>query len=372
MFDGLYAHGAAAATLTDTAWLQAMLDVEAAIARASAALGEIPVRAAEQITEAARGQRFGAAALAAIAVSEAENATPVLGLVAMLRDAVGPDARDHVHAGATSQDVVDTALMLLAQRARARLLADARRGADAAARLAAAHRDTPVIGRTLMQQALPTTFGLRAAGWLTEIDGAAAALAATELPVQMGGPIGGRDPAVAARVAAELGLTAPVMGWATDRVAPARLACALGVLAGAVAKISRDVTLLASTEIGEIHDARAGGSSAMSHKRNPVAAVSALACARRTPGLVATMLAAMESEHERAAGAWQAEWGTLVALLGLTGSATAWAAELLDGLQLDDARMAENLRAAPTAARPLPDGAGELVDRALRAHRELG
>jgi 3-carboxy-cis,cis-muconate cycloisomerase len=245
--------------------------------------------------------------------------------------------------------------------------------------LAEAHRDTPMIGRTLLQQAVPITFGLRAAGWLTGIDAARRRLRQvrdSELAVQMGGPVGARAPAVAARVATELGLTEPVMPWQAIRLRPVTLAVALGAFDGVLAKIARDVTLLAQQEVAEVSEGGdsdpahpRGGSSAMAHKRNPVAAVSVLACTKRTPGLVAGALAAMEQEHERAAGAWQSEWGTYTELLALTGSAAAWARELLENLTVDPARMQANLAASATGDQPIPPGAGELVDRALEAHR---
>jgi 3-carboxy-cis,cis-muconate cycloisomerase len=374
----MYARGEAAAAVQDRAWLQAMLDVEAALARACAAEGLIPARAAEAIAGAARAERFD---LAAIARGVADSATPVGALVAALRDAVGVQVAPHVHAGATSQDVLDTAAMLVAHRALGPLLADAAAAADAAATLAGAHRATPMAGRTLLQQALPTSFGLRAAGWLAGLDEARAALAAVReggLAVQMGGAVGNRDPAVAARVAADLGLAVPTLPWHAIRVRPALLAGALGALAGVSGKLARDVTLLAQSEVGEAREGGRGrgGSTAMAHKRNPVAAVSVLACAGRVPGLVATLLAAMTQEHERAAGAWQAEWGTLADLLALTGSAVAWARELLEHLEVDPARMRENLAtlaAAGVAEAQDPErhlgAAGELVDRALAAHR---
>jgi 3-carboxy-cis,cis-muconate cycloisomerase len=364
LFDGIYARGETAAQITDVAWLQAMLDVEAALAVAVQA----PAEASRQIADACRADRFDMAALAA---ETARNATPVVGLVARLRDAVPESAREYVHAGATSQDIVDTALMLVAQRALTVLLADAQATADHAAELARTHRHTPMIARTLLQQALPTTFGLHAAAWLVGIDEARTRLETvrdTELAVQMGGAVGGRAPAVAAAVAGRLGLADPVLPWGALRTRPAALATALGTLAGVLGKVARDVTLLAQSEIGEVAEGSAGGSSAMAHKRNPVAAVSVLACVKRTPGLVATILAAMEQEHERAAGAWQAEWGTHSALLALTGSAAAWAETMLGGLHIDAERMAANLAAAPTAEQPAPDGAQVLIDRALAAH----
>jgi 3-carboxy-cis,cis-muconate cycloisomerase len=369
VFDAIYARGEVGRCFDDRAWLAALLEVEAALAEGLASLGEIPRDHAEAIARVcADPDRFDVAALAA---ETGSHATPVVGLVAALREAVGEPASADVHAGATSQDILDTGLMLMVKRALVPLLADLEAAADAAAGLAAQHRDTPMIARTLLQQALPTTFGLLAAGWLDGLCEARVHLVHVrdaELAVQMGGPVGGRPPELAARVAATLGLAEPVMGWATIRVRPALTASVLGTLAGVLAKIARDVTLLAQTEVGEVAEGRGGGSSAMAHKHNPVAAVSALACCRRVPGQVATMLAAMEQEQARAAGAWQAEWGTLAELVMLTGSAVAWVREMLDGLQVDADRMAANLAAAPTGDRDLPAGADELIDRALAAH----
>jgi 3-carboxy-cis,cis-muconate cycloisomerase len=376
LFGGIYARGAVAAQVSDRAWLQAMLDVGAALARACAAEGLIPGAAAAEIAAACRAEAFDVAQLGRDA---ADSATPVVALVKALRAAVPGSAREHVHLGATSQDISDTALMVVAQRALGPLLDDARAAAGAAAGLADRHRDTPMIGRTLLQQAVPITFGLRAAGWLTGVDAARRRLAQVreaELAVQMGGPVGARAPAVAARVAAELGLAEPVMPWQAIRVRPVMLATGLGALCGVLAKIARDVTLLAQQEVAEVAEGGdtnpahpRGGSSAMAHKRNPVGAVSVLACTTRTPGLVAAALAAMEQEHERAAGAWQSEWGTHTELLSLTGSAAAWSRELLENLTVDPERMRANLAAAATGDQPVPTGAGELVDRALEAHR---
>jgi 3-carboxy-cis,cis-muconate cycloisomerase len=228
-----------------------------------------------------------------------------------------------------------------------------------------------MIGRTLLQQAVPTTFGLHAAGWLDGLDQARVHLIHVrdaECAVQMGGAVGGRSPRLAALVAARLGLVEPVMGWATIRVRTALTASVLGVCAGALGKIARDVTLLAQSEVAEVSEARAGGSSAMAHKQNPVASVAALACVTRVPGAVATMLAAMPQELQRAAGGWQAEWGTLPELMTLVGSAASWTAELLGGLRVDAARMAVNLTASPAGAGSPPDGVDALVDRALAAH----
>jgi 3-carboxy-cis,cis-muconate cycloisomerase len=369
LFGGLYARGGAAAEVSDHAWLRAMLDVEAALARACAREGVIPEDAAAAIAAACRADDFD---VAAVGREAADSATPVIALVRLLRERVGGDPAEHVHAGATSQDVVDTAAMLVARRALGPLVADARGAADAAAALADAHRATVLPGRTLLQQALPMSFGLKAAGWLIGLDEAIAGVlrARDAAAVQMGGPVGDRDPAIAARVAAELGLAEPVLPWHSHRVRPVALAAALGALSGSLAKIALDVTLLAQDEVAEVREGGGrsrGRSSAMAHKRNPVAAVSVRACADRVPGLVGTMLAAMAGEHERAAGAWQAEWGTMTELLRLTGSAAAWGRDMLEGLEVDAARMRRNADAM-TGAGDLGASA-ELIDRALGAHR---
>jgi 3-carboxy-cis,cis-muconate cycloisomerase len=331
LFAGIYARGGAAAAVSDEAWVQAMLDVEAALGGPQLSAAEVDV--------------------AQLGREGAEHASPVVPLAKRFSE---------THEGATSQDILDTAMMLVAKRARGPILEDARAGAEAAAGLAERHRATAVMGRTLLKDALPTSFGLRAARWMLAIDEGREALASVPLAVQMGGPVGQRDPAVAAEVARRLGLEEPVMPWHTDRVRPARLAGALGLQAGALAKVARDVTL--SAELREGIPGR-GGSSAMPHKRNPVAAVSVLACTRRVPGLVATMLACMEQEHERAAGAWQAEWGTITDLLRLTGSAAAWARDLLEYLEVD----AEAMRAGAGGDPDLGASSG-LIDRALEAH----
>jgi 3-carboxy-cis,cis-muconate cycloisomerase len=378
LFDGIYARGESAAQVSDQAWLQAMLDVEAALARACAQEGLLIAADAEQIAAACVARRFDVAAIGAEA---RQHAGPVLPLVRALRAVVGEQLAGRVHLGATSQDVLDTAAMLVARRALEPILRDAHAAAGAAAALARCHRDTPMAGRTLLQLALPTSFGLRAAGWMAGIDQARHRLTTVrdvELAVQMGGPVGTRAPQVAARVAAELGLAEPVLPWHTVRVIPASLAAALGALAGVLGKVARDVSLLAQQEVGELReggDPSRGASSAMAHKHNPVCSVSLLACSKRVPALVASTFAAMEQEHERAAGAWQAEWGTHTELLALVGSATAWGRELLEQLEVDAGRMRDNLgrlAAAGVAQAQEPErhlgGASELIDRALGAH----
>ena len=221
----------------------------------------------------------------------------------------------------------------------------------------------------LFRSAVPTTFGLKAAGWAAGLDAAGRLLAGLRPAAQLGGPAGtldGLGPEVLERYAAELGLEAPALPWHTERTRIAALASALGTASGVVAKAAGDVVLLAQTELGEVTEAAPGGSSSMPHKRNPVAAVAARACARQAPGLVATLLAAMEQEHERAAGAWHAEWAPLRSLLVSAGSAAAWLRTSLEGLQVHPERMRANLGAADGGAIA---SAAALVDRALAARQ---
>jgi 3-carboxy-cis,cis-muconate cycloisomerase len=354
MFDGVLARGRVARAVSDEAWLRAMLAAEAALARAQG----LP----EEVVEAIAGARLDPGELGERA---AESGNPVVPLVEALRRLAGPD----VHRGATSQDILDTAAMLVVAVALEPLGEDLAAAADAAARLAEEHRATPMIGRTLLQQAVPTTFGLKAAGWAAGLDAARGRLAAFRPAAQLGGPAGtldGLGTDALARYAAALGLEEPVLPWHTDRTRIAELAGGLGAAAGAIAKPAGDVVLLAQTEVGEVREAAPGGSSSMPHKRNPVAAVSARACARQAPGLVATLLAAMEHEHERAAGAWHAEWAPLRALLVSTGSAAAWLRSCLEGLEVDAGRMHANLGDTPGVDGAVASAAA-LVDRALAA-----
>ena len=291
--------------------------------------------------------------------------------------------------------MLDTAAVLVARRALGPLLDDLAGAADACAALAATHRGTLVAGRTLLQQAVPVTFGLKAAGWLVGLDETRRRLAEVDrhgLAVQLGGAagtlaaFGDRGLVVLAQLAAELDLAEPTVPWHAVRTRPAALASALGSCAGVLAKVARDVTLLAQTEVAEVREGGGpgrGGSSAMPHKRNPVAAVAVAACTARVPGLVATVLGAMAQEHERAAGGWHAEWEPQRELLRLVGSAAAWSRELLDGLEVDPARMRANLDAAgglPMAEAVVTALAGvlgrvrarELVDQAALAATTTG
>ena len=354
LLDGTFARGAAASAVSGDAWFRALLAVEAALARAAARAGLVPTTAADAVTAACADP--AGLDLATVVARAADAGNPVPPLVRALAGAVGERDAVAVHVGATSQDVVDTALLLMSRDAIGAIDADLAAAAECAAGLARTHRDDVLMGRTLMQQGLPTTFGLKAAGWLAALDGARLRLAevVASLPVQYGGAVGtlaaggGAGVQVRAALAEELGLTTTAVPWHTVRLPIADLAGALGTAAGAVATVAVDVVLLAQSEVAEaaeVSDTR-GGSSAMPHKNNPVAAISARACARRAPGLVATLFGAMEQEHERAAGAWHAEWPTLTDLLTTVGSAASWLAESLGSLRVDTDRMAATAAAA--------------------------
>jgi 3-carboxy-cis,cis-muconate cycloisomerase len=351
----VFARGPAAAQVSDRAWLQAMLDVESALARVCAHRGAIPELAASAIAAVCESERFDLAALGREGVV---TGNPVEPLVRALRAALPEEAAQYVHRGATSQDILDTAAMLVAKRTLDPIVSDADGAATVCVQLAERHRGTLMLGRTVLQQALPVTFGLKAAGWLVAIESARGNLVATAewaLAAQLGGAVGTLaafgegGPAVAGALARELDLAEPALPWHTDRVRPASLASALAVLAGALGKVARDVTLLAQNELAEVREGAADGrgrSSTMPHKRNPVAAVAVLACAGRAPGLAATMQAAMVQEHERAAGAWQTEWEAWSDLLRVAASAALAAREMLEGLEIDGARMRSNLGVA--------------------------
>ena len=335
--------------VADESWLAAMLEFEAALATAEARVGVIPGEAAAAIAAACDAERFEAEALGREARAAGNPAVP---LVRALTDAVEGDAARFVHWGATSQDVMDTAAMLVARRARAVIADELDRVAAACARLADEHRDTAMPGRTLLQQALPTTFGLKAAGWLCAVDDARRRLAALSLAVELGGAAGTLASlapdgvGVLRRMAEELGLEEPVVPWHTARARVADLGAALALAAGALEKIARDVTLLAQTEVAEVAepaDGGRGGSSTLPHKRNPAGSVLAIACAGRVRGEASILLAAMAQEHERAAGAWQAEWEALSGALAYTGGAAAAVREVLEGLEVRSERMRENL-----------------------------
>jgi 3-carboxy-cis,cis-muconate cycloisomerase len=362
----VWAGSAAEKATGDTAYLRGMLDAEAALTRAQATLGYAPASAAVAVTAAAADTaRYDARDLA---LRARPGGNPVIPLVADLTAAVAernPDAAPYVHRGATSQDILDTATMLVAVRALEPAVADLDRTAQALARHAAEHRDTPMPGRTLTQHAVPTTFGLKAAGWRGLVLDARDRLAAVRraLPAQLGGAAGTLaafhafaeadgspvrpDPGLrlVAAYAAETGLAEPALPWHTLRTPVADLGGALAFTAGALGKIAADVLLLSRTEIGEVAEGSGGGSSAMPHKANPVRATLIAAAARQVPALACVLYGGLAAEDERPAGAWHAEWQPLREALRLTGGAARGAAELAEGLRIHPHRMRNNLEA---------------------------
>jgi 3-carboxy-cis,cis-muconate cycloisomerase len=350
-FDALFVPPEVREAVSDRAWVQAMLDAERALAAAEAKAGVIPADAAEAIGACCRAELFDPAALAEGGRSAGNPAEP---LVRALTAAVGGEGARYVHWGATSQDVLDTASMLVARHALGVILDELAAVAAGCAALAEAHRSTPIAARTLLQQALPTTFGLKAAGWLVAVLDARrrlATLRAEGLAAELGGAagtlasLGGRGPEVLRLYAEELGLREPVVPWHTNRVRIAELGGALDVAAGALAKIALDVALLAQTEVGEVAERAAGGSSTLPHKRNPSSSVLAAACARHVHAYAGLLTGGLAQEHERAVGAWHAEWHALTGALAFAGGAAAAVREVVEGLEVDPDRMRRNLDA---------------------------
>jgi 3-carboxy-cis,cis-muconate cycloisomerase len=331
-----------------------MLDVEAALAEAEAAIGVIPRTAARSIRACARVETLDEALIESEAQREGNVAIPMIRQLTARVSASDAEAARYVHWGATSQDILDTAFVLQLRAAVPRVIADLVRAADAAATHAERHVKTTMAGRTWLQQATPVTFGLKAAGWCDALDRSAnhleSALAGACV-LQFGGAtgtlaaLGDRGREVAAGLGQTLDLSVPPIPWHSHRERFAVLACALGVATGSAGKIGRDLGLLAQTEIGEAHepDTSAGGSSTMPHKQNPVRAAIAIAAATRAPGLVSTMLSTMLQEHERGLGGWQAEWDTFPALVSTAGHAADAIAGALEALVVDPDRMRANV-----------------------------
>jgi len=333
---------------SDGAWIEAMLEFERELVGAQADEGLVPQHTADLVDRATRTLQVEPSDLARAARS---SGNPVVPLVAALREAVGDRAAGAVHRGATSQDALDTAAMLVVRRAGRVVLEEVRRAADRAADLAGEHRSTLITGRTLLQQAIPVTFGLKAAGWLSSLSSAGRSLRSVldhDLALQFGGAAGtlaSLGPAgvgVMSRLAGRLDLADPGIPWHTDRVRMSKVAASLATVAGAGAKVAQDLLLLGQVEVGEVTGGK-GGSSAMPHKRNPVEPVLAAASARRAAMLAGGILGSMAHEHERAAGAWHAEWQTLNELLRATGGCATNIRLALEQVQVQPQRMLENV-----------------------------
>lgn len=355
LYGPLTSTAAMRALLSDRAVLGRMLKVEAALARAEAATGVIPRTAAGPIAAACDPRRYDATAIAEAAADAGNLAIPLVkDLTALVRKRA-PEAARWVHWGATSQDIIDTATALAVVEAQKLLDRDLARAIRGLSALSRRHRNTPMVARTWLQHALPTTFGYKLAGYAAMLGRARRGLAEAAdnaAVIQFGGAVGtlaalgNKGPTVARRLADGLGLTLPEAPWhsAHDRIAG--FAAALGIAIGGAGKIARDVTLLTQTEVQEVFEPAApgkGGSSTLPHKRNPVGAAQILTAATLAPGLVADVFASLIHEHERAAGAWQAEWMALPELMRLASVALARLAEIAEGLEVDKARMRANL-----------------------------
>ncbi|MCP1984471.1 3-carboxy-cis,cis-muconate cycloisomerase [Bradyrhizobium elkanii] len=345
------------AVCDDAATLQNMLDFEAALARAEAACGVIPAAGAGPIGSACKAESFDLAALADAATRSGNLAIPLVKTLTANVAKADAEAARYVHWGATSQDVIDTATMLSLRAGIDALLADLDRAVAGFAGLARAHRNTAVVARTWLQHALPMPFGLKLAEYAAVLHRSRKRLLRLRretLALQFGGAagtlaaLGDKGLAVAAQLAQELDLPLPDAPWHTHRDRIAEAASVFAILAGSCGKIARDVSLMMQTDVGEAFEpagAGRGGSSTMPHKRNPVAAASALGAATMAPNLAATIFAAQVQDHERSAGPWHAEWPTLPGLMLVTSGALAAIVDLAEGLEVDAARMRVNLDA---------------------------
>ena len=335
--------------------VQRMLDFEAALVRAEAVEDIVPPHAAAVIAACCDVAHIDLDALTQAAAQAGNLAIPLIKQLTATVAARDPEAANYVHWGATSQDVIDTGMVLQLREAIDLIVVDLAVFADTLAALALHHRSTPVIGRTWMQHALPVTFGLKVAGWLDAVlrhQARLAQLRARLFVLQFGGAagtlasLGNRGLTVATALARELDLRLPDAPWHTQRDRMAEVATVLGLLTGTLGKIARDIALHSQTDVGELAEPVAqgrGGSSTMPHKRNPVGCAAALTAALRVPALVSTMLSGMVQEHERALGGWQAEWDTLPEIVSLCGGALVQLGQVVGGLSVDAARMRANI-----------------------------
>lgn len=355
LFDAYFTAPAMRAIFCDAGRVQGMLDFEAALARAEARVGLIPAEAVAPIEAACKAELYDYPALAQAIATAGNSAIPLVKALGKRIAATDPEAERYVHLGATSQDAMDSGLVLQLRAAIGLLESDLAKLANALAAQAERHIDTPLAGRTWLQQATPVTLGMKLAGVLGAVTRHRQRLAELKprlLCLQFGGAsgslaaLGDAGWAVSGALAQELQLTLPEQPWHTQRDRLVEFANLLGMIAGSLGKLGRDLSLLMQTEAGEVFEPAApgkGGSSTMPHKRNPVSAAVLIGAATRAPGLVATMLAAMPQEHERSLGLWHAEWDTLPELCCLVSGALQQALVVVPGLEVDAARMRANL-----------------------------
>ncbi|WP_296229980.1 3-carboxy-cis,cis-muconate cycloisomerase [uncultured Pseudomonas sp.] len=355
LFDAYFTAPAMRAIFCDAGRVQGMLDFEAALARAEARVGLIPTEAVAPIEAACKAELYDYPALAQAIATAGNSAIPLVKALGKRIAATDPEAERYVHLGATSQDAMDSGLVLQLRAAIGLLESDLAQLADALAAQAERHIDTPLAGRTWLQQATPVTLGMKLAGVLGAVTRHRQRLSELKprlLSLQFGGAsgslaaLGEAGWEVSGALAQELELTLPEQPWHTQRDRLVEFSSLLGMIAGSLGKLGRDLSLLMQTEAGEVFEPSApgkGGSSTMPHKRNPVSAAVLIGAATRAPGLVATMFAAMPQEHERSLGLWHAEWDTLPELCCLVSGALQQALLVVPGLEVDAARMRANL-----------------------------
>jgi 3-carboxy-cis,cis-muconate cycloisomerase len=357
LLDPLFRTDAMREIFSDTRRLQGMLDFEAALARAQARTGVTPKTAAAVIASQCRAELFNVNALARVCALAGNPAIPMVKALTALVEKRNKQAAGFVHLGATSQDAMDTGLVLQLREALDLVDSDVARLCGALAKLAKKYRNTPMAGRTWLQQAVPVTFGLKMAGALDALQRHRLRLWEMRprvLVLQFGGAagtlasLGDKGPRVATALAKELKLGEGAVPWHAHRDRVAEVATTLGLLVGSLGKIAQDIALMTQTEVGEAFEPAEkgkGGSSTMPHKRNPVGCAVVLAAAIKVPALVSVMLSAMTQEHERGLGGWHAEWETLPEICMLTSGALAHLIAIMEGLEIDPVRMRANLDA---------------------------
>ena len=355
LFDAYFTGKAMGAVFCDHGRVQAMLDFEAALARAQASTGLIPSSAVAPIEAACRAELYDFEALGLAIASAGNSAIPLVKALGKQIASVSPEAERYVHLGATSQDVMDSGLVLQLRAALELIEQDLQQLGEVLAQQAQRYATTPLAGRTWLQQATPVTLGMKIAGWLGAVTRSRQRLQALKprlLSLQFGGAsgtlaaLGEQALPVAHALAAELKLALPDQPWHTQRDRLVEFGAVLGLVAGSLGKMGRDISLLMQTEAAEVFEPSApgkGGSSTMPHKRNPVGSAVLISAATRVPGLLSTLFSAMPQEHERSLGLWHAEWETLPQICCLVAGALAQALNIAQGLEVDAERMAQNL-----------------------------
>ncbi len=355
LFDAYFTGKAMGEVFCDHGRVQAMLDFEAALARAQARVGLIPLSAVAPIEAACRAEHYDFEALGQAIASAGNSAIPLVKALGKQIASITPEAERYVHLGATSQDVMDSGLVLQLRAALVLIERDLQQLGDVLAQQALRYAATPLAGRTWLQQATPVTLGMKIAGWLGAVSRSRQRLRELKprlLSLQFGGAsgtlaaLGDQALPVAHALADELQLSLPDQPWHTQRDRLVEFGSVLGLIAGSLGKMGRDISLLMQTEAAEVFEPSApgkGGSSTMPHKRNPVGSAVLIGAATRVPGLLSTLFSAMPQEHERSLGLWHAEWETLPEICCLVSGALVQALNIAQGLEVDERRMAQNL-----------------------------